>query len=126
MKASSLHELWTSPDNSRVTSKQYSFRFPVHVAAKIEALCEMYPTKTRTQIVGDLLTAALEDVQRSFQFIPGPFAFEDDKGQKFYEDVGVGARFNKLVDKHYMQIEKEMGNPDPKPFFGGPFVDVKD
>ena len=64
MKAADLHQLWSSPDNSKLTSKQYSFRLPVHVAAKIQALCDMYPNKTRTEIVGDLLSSALSEVEQ--------------------------------------------------------------
>lgn len=63
MKPKDLVTVWAAPDNSRITSKQYSFRLPVHVAAKIAALCELYPTKSRTQIVGDLLSAALQGVE---------------------------------------------------------------
>ena len=55
MQTSHLHDLWATPDNSRLTSKQFSFRLPVHIAAKIAALCEIYPQKNRTQIVADLL-----------------------------------------------------------------------
>ena len=60
MKTQHLHDVWASPDNTRLTTKQFSFRFPVHIAAKIAALCEMYPQKNRTHIVADLLAAALE------------------------------------------------------------------
>lgn len=35
MKASDLVTIWSAPDNSRLTAKQYSFRLPVHVAAKL-------------------------------------------------------------------------------------------
>lgn len=44
---------------SDLTSYQFSVRFPVHVAAKLKALQEMYPGKTLTRLVGDLLEAAL-------------------------------------------------------------------
>ena len=57
MKASDLVTVWGAPDNSRLTAKQYSFRLPVHVAAKLAALESLYPTRSRTQLVGDLLTA---------------------------------------------------------------------
>jgi hypothetical protein len=60
MQPSDLHSVWSMPDNTRLTAKQYSFRLPVHVAAKLAALCELYPNKTRTQIVGDLLATAIE------------------------------------------------------------------
>jgi len=41
MKASDLVTVWSAPDNSRLTAKQYSFRLPVHVAAKLAALEEL-------------------------------------------------------------------------------------
>ncbi|RTL28978.1 MAG: hypothetical protein EKK47_15015 [Burkholderiales bacterium] len=61
MKSKDLHSVWSAPDNSRLTAKQYSFRLPVHVAAKLAAMGEMYPNKTRTQIVGDLLSTAIDE-----------------------------------------------------------------
>ena len=45
---------------TRLTAKQSSFRLPVHVAATLSALCELYPNKTRTQNVGDLLATAID------------------------------------------------------------------
>jgi hypothetical protein len=120
MKASNLPDLWGTPDNSRVTSKQFSFRLPVHVAAKIEALCEMYPAKNRTQIVADLLTSALDEVERSFPFVEGREVGEiPDTGEVIHEDIGPGARFRELAERHYKGLETELGNPSPPPLFGG-------
>ena len=48
MKASDLANIWASPDNFRLTSKQSSFRLPVHVAARLAALSEIYPQRTKT------------------------------------------------------------------------------
>ena len=59
MKNSELVKVWALPDNSRITSKQLSFRLPVHVAAKIFALSDFFPNKTKTEIFEDLLTSAL-------------------------------------------------------------------
>ena len=61
MKNSELVKVWALPNNSQVTSKQLFFRLPVHVAAKITALSDMFPnkTKTKTEIIGDLLVSAL-------------------------------------------------------------------
>lgn len=118
MKSIDLHSVWSAPDNSRVTSRQYSFRLPVHAAAKIEALCEMYPTRNRTQIVADLLSAALIQVEQGFPSIKGKRAGEDQaSGETIYEDIGPVARFQKLANKHYMAIEKELGNEKPEPLY---------
>lgn len=65
MKTSHLHDIWGGPDNTRLTKQQFSFRLPVHIAAKLAALCELYPQKNRTQIVADLLTAALDDLEEN-------------------------------------------------------------
>ena len=120
MKASSLTELWSTPDNSRVTSKQYSFRLPVHVAAKIEALCEMFPGKNRTQIVADLLTSALDEVERSFTSVAGqPIGEHPETGEIYYEDIGQVGRFRVLAESHYRELENELGNPSPSPLYGG-------
>lgn len=114
MKSSDLHNLWTAPDNSRITSKQYSFRLPVHVAAKLAALAEMYPQKTRTEIVGDLLATALDELVKGMPFIQGrSYGFHPDSDEEIFEDVGPASRFWRLADKHYQDLEKEMGNENP-------------
>lgn len=123
MKASNLPDLWATPDNNRVTSKQYSFRLPVHVAAKIEALCEMFPGKNRTQIVADLLTSALDEVDRGFPSVAGHKLFEDpDTGEDVFEELGPSVRFRALANHHYMELERELGNPTPEPLYKGDLV----
>ena len=114
-----LHKIWAAPDNTRLTAKQYSFRLPVHVAAQISALCEMFPQKSRTQIVGDLLATALEDFQRSFPEVKGDYVGEDSaQGVRVFKDVGPTLKYQKLVDQHYIELETELGTEDPKPLYG--------
>lgn len=116
--AAELHSFWSRPDNSRLTSKQYSYRLPVHVAAKIAALYELYPQKTRTEIVGDLLSTAIEDLVDSLPSVDGQvIAVEPGTGEKIREDIGVKGQFWKLADKHYKAIEREMGNKNPASLF---------
>lgn len=118
MKPRDLHSIWSMPDNSRLTAKQYSFRLPVHVAARIAALCEMYPGRTRTQIVGDLLSAALDQVELQFPEVRGPFFTSDDeRAVNLYEDVGPGSRYRGLANKHFKELEQELGNDEPPALF---------
>jgi hypothetical protein len=113
-KAAELHSFWSLPDNSRLTSKQYSYRLPVHVAAKIAALCDMYPQKTRTEIVGDLLSTAIEDLVKGMPYVEGRSIGRDpESGEEYHEDAGPRSRFWELADKHYKAIEREMGNKNP-------------
>ena len=37
MNPETLVAFWSAPDNSRLTPKQYTFRLPTHVAAKLRA-----------------------------------------------------------------------------------------
>jgi len=118
LKASDLHNVWATPDNSRLTSKQFSFRLPVHVAAKLAALCDMYPERTRTQLVGDLLASALGDLERGFPPAKGkPFGEDPDTGEKLYEDAGPGARYRALANRYYKEIEKELGTEKPRDLY---------
>lgn len=117
MDAKTLSALWASPDNSRLTAKQQSFRLPVHVAAKLAALCELYPNKTRTQLVGDLLSAALADMQKGLPSFKGAYFDMDENGEKLYEATGPLAQYRVRANKHFEELEKELGNEAPEPLF---------
>ena len=122
MKTSHLHDVWAAPDNNRLVSKQFSFRFPVHIAAKIAALAEVYPQKNRTQIVADLLTAALDDLEKNlpskiFEADPDIQRLQDEYNHHHgypkdtaYEMGGTRAHYRHLCNKHYKLLEKELGN----------------
>lgn len=115
-KPSELRKLWDAPDHTRLTAKQYSFRLPVHVAAKLAALCELYPTKTRTEIVGDLLAAAINDVAASLPEYQGEDVIgHDPKLGDLYEVYGPKVKFQSLASRHYLELEKELGNESPAP-----------
>lgn len=114
MKSSTLHSVWSSPDNTRLTSKQFSFRLPVHVAAKLAALCEMYPSRTKTEIVGDLLSSAIDEFLAGLPYVQGKHVGINPKtGEEIHLDAGPESLFWELADKHYRELEKEMGTENP-------------
>lgn len=129
MKTEHLHDLWAGPDNTRLTSKQVSLRLPTHIAAKVAALCEMYPQKNRTQIIADLLTASLNDLEASLpemlgeRLSPSEQAFitelegERAEGKTYYYLGGPRAQFRKTSNRHYLELEKELGNDEAKPLY---------
>lgn len=122
MKSADLHKVWSAPDNSRLTAKQSSFRLPVHVAAKINALSEVYPNKTKTEIVGDLLAAALEDLIASIPTEKGPLFGDHPEEGTLYEARGPIVQFRKLANKHYKELERELGNKNPPLLYAEDFV----
>lgn len=130
MKTAHLHDIWSSPDNSRLISKQFSFRFPVHIAAKIAALSDMYPQKNRTQIVADLLTAALDNLEINLPIVKGrgPTKEEEYYGREHaemegyeyepsFEMTGRRAQFRTLANKYYRELERELGNESPEDLY---------
>lgn len=117
MKGGDLLSIWEAPDNSRLTPKQVSLRLPIHVAARIAALCDMYPRKTKTEIMGDLLGAALDQIQDSFPDVKGKLLGPADEDNLMYEDTGPRASYIRLANKHYQELEKELGNEKPSPLF---------
>lgn len=135
MKASNLHDAWASPDNTRLTPKQYSLRLPIHIAAKIAALCEMFPQKNRTQIMADLLTSALDELEQNLPMaLGGPIDHDDEQEERMvadhlgedYEPIfylgGARGKFRKLANEHFIELEKELGNEKPEPLFADFFV----
>jgi hypothetical protein len=67
MDTKHLIKTWVGPDNSRLMRNQTSMRLSIHVAAKISALCEMFPQRSKTQIINDLLSTALETLERTLE-----------------------------------------------------------
>ena len=117
VKPSDLHTLWTAPDNTRLTPKQYSFRLPVHVAAKLAALGDIYPNRTRTELVGDLLATALDAVEQSLPYADGAVIVELPDGEKVCETLGLRREFWNRANAHYEDLERELGNSKPGKLF---------
>ncbi len=117
MKPSELHTVWAMPDNTRLTAKQFSLRLPVHVAAKLAAFGELYPNKTRTQLIADLLATAIESAAEGLPTVKGQHLHhvvaDDGTHLEVFEDVGMRAKFKKLANRHYAELEKELGNKEP-------------
>ena len=114
MKPTDLHAIWSAPDNTRLTAKQTSVRLPVHVAAKLAALGQLYPGKSKTQLIGDLLANALDASIEGLPSVKGKtldvVRDEDGEAYEIYADIGPRAKFKYLANEHYVNLERELGN----------------
>lgn len=113
MKTKDLLTVWGAPEPPRLTPKQISIRLPMLVAAKISALGEMYPKKNKTDIIGDLLNAALEQMEHDFPKVKGECVGPDRNDEVLYEDVGVASTFRELTLKYLRKMEREAGVTEP-------------
>lgn len=96
-----LLQNWESNASSMLTDKEYTVRLTKKDAAKIAALAEMYPARTQEQIITELLTAALNELESTLPYVQGEkISSFDELGDPIYEDVGPTSRFVQLVRKH--------------------------
>ena len=117
MEPQDLVKVWNAPDNSKLTPKQLSIRLPILVAAKISALCDLYPRKTKTEIIGDLLSTALDQFEAALPSSKGQEWGNDHyDGEPLYEDVGLSGRFHELTGKYLHELEKELGITELTPW----------
>jgi hypothetical protein len=101
METKHLLRNWVGPDNSRLMRNQTSMRLSVHVAAKISALCEMFPQRSKTQIINDLLSTALEELEGSLE---NTHPWEES--EEGLENLPTQkTNYHALVKKHLEQIE---------------------
>ena len=110
MNVRDLLEDWQRSAVERRTPRHYSVQLPVHDAAKIAALAEMYPGRSERDIITDLLSAALDEVEVAFPYVEGRrVVAEDEHGDPIYEDSGLTPRFQSLARKHLDRLQRELG-----------------
>lgn len=113
MKISNLMRHWEASSSGAITVREYRIRLPLGDAARVAALAEMYPARGETGILSELLSAALDELERAMPYVPGSRVIAvDDRGDPIYEDVGLTPRFIALTEKHMQALEKESSSPD--------------
>ncbi len=106
MKLRDVVESWEQSAGERRTREVHSIRLPIHDAAKLAALAEMYPGRSEQDIITDLLSAALDEVEAGFPYVQGSRVIaEDEHGDPLYEDAGLTPRFQELSRKHLERLE---------------------
>lgn len=106
-----LFKRWDSAPDQVPTAAQYSVRLPLRDAARLQALCELYPHTPMEAIITDLLSLALDEVESSLPYVPGTRIVEHDEfGDPIYEDVGPAKRFHQAAKIH---LEALRSRPPP-------------
>lgn len=101
MRVKDLLDTWQAASSGGEKTQAYSIHLSRYEAAKIAALAEMYPGRTPTGIIEDLLSAALSELEATMPYIPGKTVIsEDEHGDPVYEDAGPTPRFKALTHKH--------------------------
>ena len=97
MKIRELAQQWEETAKGRLTKTEYAIHLDVEAAARLAAIREMYPKRSTEELLGELIGAALEELEASFPYIRGQHVVAtDEEGDPLYEDVGPTPRFLSL------------------------------
>jgi hypothetical protein len=97
MRVAELITRWREELHNCDSARSYAVRLPLRDAARIEALRVMYPNRSDSQIMADLIRAALDELEVAMPYIPGKRVIaEDDYGDPIYEDLGPTPEFYSL------------------------------
>ncbi|MNG18048.1 hypothetical protein D3C84_1020770 [compost metagenome] len=73
----------------------------------------MYPKRHPEELLGELIGAALEELEKSFPYVKGSTVVAtDEEGDPLYEDVGPTPRFLALSRRHLQDLSS--GKDEPK------------
>jgi hypothetical protein len=105
MKIRELAEQWEQNAKGRLTETAYAIHLDVEAAARLAAIAEMYPKRTPEELLGELIGAALEELEASFPYVRGQHVVAtDEEGNPLYEDVGPTPHFLELSRRHLQEI----------------------
>jgi hypothetical protein len=101
MKIRELAQHWEENAKGRLTQTGYTIHLDVEAAARLAAITEMYPKRQPEELLGELIGAALEELEKSFPYVKGSTVVAtDEEGDPLYEDVGPTPRFLALSRRH--------------------------
>jgi hypothetical protein len=107
---SSVHALDRGPHEA---TKRYTCSLPLALASRLEALLEMHPETTRSQLIGDLLGLGLAEVERTRSGSGLEWGgVQADRQQPIYLLTGPFSEFHKLTQKHHLALERERCGDD--------------
>lgn len=106
MKVNELVAQWKANAGETRTDETYEIRLPLYDAAKVAALCDLFPGLTQERILTDLLAAALDELASSFSYEPGnEIAAYDEEGDPMYADAGLTPRFQALAKEYAEKLK---------------------
>lgn len=108
-----LLDQWQKTAAKEYSAREFTLPLPLVDAARIEALAEMYPGRTSAQIIVELLSVALKDLEETMPYVQGKSIItKDEFGDPVYEDVGLTSKFEAATRKYLDQYRAELDSAD--------------
>lgn len=122
--SSSLYEQWNSRNDKRLHKTPISVRLPVHVFARLLALQEMHPDKSRNDLLIDLIKAGFDTFENSMPPMAYTTEVLDEQNDSTLTTpitvkfpYGYRADYYKAANKHFIEAEMAIGTYKPSPLF---------
>ncbi|MGE0580805.1 MAG: type 1 pili tip component [Steroidobacteraceae bacterium] len=104
-----LLDAWRTGGTSPRTATEYAVRLPIDDAARLAALADMFPGRTREQLITELLSVALDELATAMPYEAGRKVIShDDQGDPVYEDIGLTPKLLELTRKHRKRLQSEL------------------
>ncbi|MGV6395798.1 pilin assembly protein [Pseudomonas caspiana] len=108
MKIRELAKHWEENAKGRLTKTRYAIHLDMESAARLSALTEMYPKHHPEELLGELIGAALEELETSFPYVKGQHVVAtDEEGDPLYEDIGPTPRFLALSRRYLHDLSEK-------------------
>ena len=92
---------WVLTSQTQPKVKSIMVKLRTQDYARVRALAELYTDRSEEQIISDLLSAVLDEVEEALPYIPGKVVVaEDEFGDPVYEDIGLTRKFEQLKKKY--------------------------
>lgn len=106
MKIRDLVTHWDKHAKGRLTRDAYYVKLADSHHEELSRLAALYPMKSPQDLMRDLISAALDELETSFPYVEGDkvVAYDED-GFEIYEDVGMTPRFVALSQKHMEDLK---------------------
>jgi len=109
MKIRELIRHWEQNAKGRLTASRYNIHLDIEAAARLAALAEMYPKRNIEELLGELIGAALEELEASLPYVKGSqVVATDEQGDPLYEDIGPTPRFLALSRKYLRELSAQL------------------
>lgn len=106
MKIKELVRHWEKHARGRLTRDEYAVSLSAESEARLRILAEQYPMRGREELIRDLVSAALDELETSFPYVQGNRVVAvDEDGYEIYEDAGITPRFVHLSQKHIQTLK---------------------
>ncbi|UVE16732.1 pilin assembly protein [Pseudomonas sp. LS44] len=108
MKIRELVRHWEQNAKGRLTRNSYQLHLDLEAAARLAALAEMYPKRSAEELLSELLSAALEELESGLPYVKGTqVVATDEEGDPLYEDIGPTPRFLALARKYLHEMSAQ-------------------